>query len=78
MVLVEAKEAAKMVEVVDAKLVDIASTREAEGPKSGQNQESRQTCGRMETRIRRSYINVDLMAFLLETGSRHVRGALGL
>lgn len=78
MVLVEAKEAAKLLEVVDPKLVDIASIREAEGAKSGQKQESRELCGRMETRIRHSYINVDFMAFLLETGSRSVRGAPGL
>lgn len=57
--LVEAKEAAKMLEVVDAKLVDVASIREAEGANSGQKQELRELCGRMETRIRRSYINVD-------------------
>lgn len=77
MVLAEAEEAAKMLEVVDAKLVDIASIREAEGANSGQKQESREVCGRTETRSC-SYVNVDFMAFLLKTGSWSERGAPGL
>lgn len=68
MVLVETEEAAKMLEVVDAKLVDIASIREAEGANSGQEQESRELCGRIETRNGNG--NVDFMVFLLETGSQ--------
>lgn len=62
-VLVAAKEAAKMLEVVDAKLVDIAAIRDAEGANSGQKLELRELCGRTETRISRSYINVDLSSF---------------